>query len=228
VTQRELDRIFNAVVAGLTRLGIRLYGSRVLAVPGRKSGIVRTVPVNLLEHRSRRYLVAPRAATRNGSRTCARRASASSASARAASPDAEKVPALRAYIARWWFEVGRFFALSGPAAPEDELARAAPAHPVFRIDPPAMRFWLLRARVDRVSLARKRPAAAASLPRLGEATSTGDRWSISERTGSRRPGELRTDRGGRRWRRFPRPMTYARSRHAPPRPADPDHCHPRR
>jgi len=73
VAQRELDRIFNAVVAGLTRLGIRLYGSRVLAVPGRMSGIVRTVPVNLLEHRSRGYLVAPRgdvALTDRRSRRC--------------------------------------------------------------------------------------------------------------------------------------------------------------
>jgi len=138
-----VDRIFNAVVAGLTRLGISLYGSRVLAVPGRKSGIVRTVPVNLLEHRSRRYLVAPRGDTEWVQNLRASGVGELRLGARREPfvahelPDAEKVPALRAYIARWWFEVGRFFALSGPAAPEDDLARAAPAHPVFRIDPPA-------------------------------------------------------------------------------------------
>jgi len=32
-------------------------------VPGRKSGIVRTMPVNLLEHPGARYLVAPRGET---------------------------------------------------------------------------------------------------------------------------------------------------------------------
>jgi deazaflavin-dependent oxidoreductase (nitroreductase family) len=137
------DRIFNGVVAGLTRLGISIYGSRVLAVPGRKSGVVRTVPVNLLEHGGRRYLVAPRgdtewvrnlrAAGHGELRVGARREPFVGHEL----PDAEKVPVLRAYIARWWFEVGRFFALSGPAAPDEELARAAPAHPVFRVDPPA-------------------------------------------------------------------------------------------
>jgi hypothetical protein len=48
--------------------------------------------------------------------------------------DAEKVPVLRAYIARWWFEVSRFFDVSGANAPDDELARATPQHLVFRIE----------------------------------------------------------------------------------------------
>ena len=41
-------RIFNATVARLTRMGISVYGSRVLAVRGRKSGEWRTTPVNPL------------------------------------------------------------------------------------------------------------------------------------------------------------------------------------
>src|SRR5712664_1465418 len=55
--------IFNPLVAWLTRLGISVYGSRVLAVRGRKSGEWRTTPVNLLEYQGQRYLVAPRGVT---------------------------------------------------------------------------------------------------------------------------------------------------------------------
>ena len=42
--------VFNRLVALSTRLGISVYGSRVLAVRGRKSGELRTVPVNLLDY----------------------------------------------------------------------------------------------------------------------------------------------------------------------------------
>ena len=40
--------IFNAAVARLTKMGVSVYGSRVLAVRGRKSGEWRTTPVNPL------------------------------------------------------------------------------------------------------------------------------------------------------------------------------------
>ena len=52
--------VFNKLVALLTRQGISVLGSRVLAVKGRTSGEWRTTPVNLLAYEGRRYLVAPR------------------------------------------------------------------------------------------------------------------------------------------------------------------------
>ncbi|HEX6737972.1 MAG TPA: deazaflavin-dependent nitroreductase, partial [Vicinamibacteria bacterium] len=55
--------VFNRLVALLTRLGLSVHGSRVLAVRGRASGEWRTTPVNLLVHRGERYLVAPRGVT---------------------------------------------------------------------------------------------------------------------------------------------------------------------
>ena len=55
--------VFNRIVAGLTRLGISVAGSRILEVRGRKSGEWRRTPVNLLEFEGRRYLVAPRGNT---------------------------------------------------------------------------------------------------------------------------------------------------------------------
>lgn len=55
--------VFNRIIALLTRCGISVYGSRVLAVRGRTSGAWRTTPVNLLTHKGDRYLVAPRGVT---------------------------------------------------------------------------------------------------------------------------------------------------------------------
>ena len=55
--------VFNRIVVGLTRLGISLWGSRILEVRGRKSGETRRVPVNMLTLNGARYLVAPRGHT---------------------------------------------------------------------------------------------------------------------------------------------------------------------
>ena len=52
--------VFNRSVAFLTRHGVSVLGSRVLAVKGRSSGVWRTTPVNLLEFEAHRYLVSPR------------------------------------------------------------------------------------------------------------------------------------------------------------------------
>ena len=56
-------RVFNPFVARCTRWGISLWGSRVLSVPGRVSGEIRSTPVNVLTVEDRRYLVAPRGRT---------------------------------------------------------------------------------------------------------------------------------------------------------------------
>jgi hypothetical protein len=52
--------VFNTTVATLTKLGVSVLGSRVLEVKGRKSGIPRHVPVNLLRMDGHDYLVSPR------------------------------------------------------------------------------------------------------------------------------------------------------------------------
>src|SRR5206468_9392374 len=52
--------VFNRAVEFVTRHGVSIVGSRVLAVRGRVSGEWRTTPVNLLVHQGRRYLVSPR------------------------------------------------------------------------------------------------------------------------------------------------------------------------
>ncbi|GAA1070747.1 nitroreductase family deazaflavin-dependent oxidoreductase [Kitasatospora arboriphila] len=131
----------NRTVAALTRAGLSLWGSRVLAVRGRKSGEWRTTPVNLLTHDGQRYLVAPRGHTQwvrnlraagTGELRLGRRAEAFRA---AELPDAEKPAVLRAYLKRWKFEVGVFFDGVDADASDAELLRIAPGYPVFRLAP---------------------------------------------------------------------------------------------
>jgi deazaflavin-dependent oxidoreductase (nitroreductase family) len=138
-----MDRAFNAAVGGLTRLGVSVWGSRVLRVRGRKSGQWRSNPVNVLTLDHRRYLVAPRGETewvRNfrvageGELVVGRRVETFRADELG---DDEKVPVLRAYLRRWKFEVGRFFDGVSADSSDDELRRIAPEHPVFRIATPA-------------------------------------------------------------------------------------------
>jgi hypothetical protein len=45
-----------------------------------------------------------------------------------------RVPILRAYLAKWKWEVGAFFAGVGPDASDAELLQIAPDHPVFKLD----------------------------------------------------------------------------------------------
>jgi len=136
-----IDRAFNGVMAFLTRMGISVYGSRVLAVRGRKSGAWRTVPVNLLVHEGERYLVAPRGETEwvRNMRVAAsgelRLGATRKPIAITELADAEKPPILRAYVQKWWFEVARFFEGVTRDASLEELRRIAPGFPVFKIRP---------------------------------------------------------------------------------------------
>jgi len=132
--------VFNPFVAALTRAGISFLGSRVLEIRGRKSGEPRRNPVNLLTLDGRRYLVAPRGHThwvRNlrvageGDLLLGRRREHFRATE---IDDADKEPILRAYLARWKWEVGQFFGGVGADSSEAELQRIAPDHPVFVIE----------------------------------------------------------------------------------------------
>lgn len=48
-------------------------------------------------------------------------------------PDEEKVPILRAYLKLWAMETKKFFGLPNADVSDEEIARIAPNHPVFRI-----------------------------------------------------------------------------------------------
>jgi deazaflavin-dependent oxidoreductase (nitroreductase family) len=132
--------VFNRVVTGLTRVGISVWGSRVLEVRGRKSGVPRRVPVNLLTLDGERYLVAPRGETEWVRNVRAAAGRLDLLLGRRREPwiaeelaDDQKADVLRAYLRRWKAEVGVFFdGVSADSSPE-EIARIAPKHPVFRL-----------------------------------------------------------------------------------------------
>jgi len=136
---RFTRRVFNPIVSRLTRWGVSAWGSRVLEVPGRVSGEIRSTPVNLLTVGDRRYLVAPRGTTQwvrnvrasgSGDLRVGRRCEHVDLVELA---DADKPEILRAYLRRWKWEVGQFFDGVGPASSDAELLAAAPRHPVFEI-----------------------------------------------------------------------------------------------
>ena len=131
--------VLNRTVAWMTRRGISVWGSRILAVRGRKSGAWRTTPVNLLTVDGQRYLVAPRGhvqwthnmrAAGGGELRLGRNVEEFSATE---VTDDDKVPLLRAYLKRWKAEVGVFFNGVGPDSTDEELRRIAPDHPAFAI-----------------------------------------------------------------------------------------------
>lgn len=131
--------VFNRVVAAFTRMGISVWGSRVLQVRGRTSGEIRETPVNLMQFDGATYLVAPRGTTQwvrnlrvagEGGLRLGRRVQRFTA---VELSDADKPPLLRAYLKRWKWEVGQFFGGVGPDAADEDLLRIAPDHPAFRI-----------------------------------------------------------------------------------------------
>ena len=132
-------KVLNPMVAGLTRLGVSFWGSRILEVRGRKSGEPRRNPINPLVYDDNRYLIAPRghtqwvrnlrAAGRGDLLLGSRREHFTAAEL----GDADKEEILRAYLRRWKWEVGQFFDGVGPESPSSEFERIAADHPVFRI-----------------------------------------------------------------------------------------------
>jgi deazaflavin-dependent oxidoreductase (nitroreductase family) len=131
--------VFNPLVSLLTNLGVSVRGSRILVVRGRKSGQIRTTPVNPLEIGGKRYLVAPRGETewvrnlraaRGGELRLGRHREPIGVEEL---PDDLKPPILREYLRRWRMETGKFFDGVTAESPESELRRIAPRHPVFRV-----------------------------------------------------------------------------------------------
>lgn len=133
------DRAFNRLAGWLTRRGLSLAGSRELRVVGRTSGEVRTTVVNLLVLDGERYLVAPRGQTQwvrnlraagRGELKVGRKVEAFRYAELA---DADKPAVLREYLARWAWEVGRFFDGIDADASDADLLAIAPDFPVFRL-----------------------------------------------------------------------------------------------
>jgi len=111
-------------------------------VRGRKSGELRSQPVNPLPHQGDRYLVAPRGTTQWVRNIRAASGEAELRIGRKVEPiraievtDDDKPELLRAYLKKWAFETGVFFDGLTAKSTDEELRAAAPGYPVFRIEP---------------------------------------------------------------------------------------------
>jgi hypothetical protein len=123
------------------RLGLSgTSGVQVLEVKGRKSGVWHALPVRPLELDGRRYLVALQGETqwvRNlRVQGCGRlRLGSHITDFRAVElEDALKLPVLRTYFKRWWSVSAPLTTVTSPDASDEEIARAAPLHPVFLLE----------------------------------------------------------------------------------------------
>jgi len=137
--RNRVDVLTGKAVAWLTRHGISLLGSRVLSVPGRKTGKVQQVPVNLLQRDGRRYLVAIRGNTQWVRNVRAAGSAKLQVGRRVEEvtlselPVEERVPVLRLYLARWGWEVSQFVPGLSKESTDDELLAAAPGIPAFEV-----------------------------------------------------------------------------------------------
>lgn len=134
-----LLRLPNAMVRKLIRRGVKLFGAHELAVRGRSSGELRTVPVNPLSVDGEEFLVSARGeaewvrnlrAAGGGELRHGRRSRGFDA---AEIDDAEKPAILRPYLERWGWQVGTYFGGVTAKSTDAELLAVAAQHPVFRI-----------------------------------------------------------------------------------------------
>ena len=135
-------RFGNTMSAAMIRLGIAPPGMRLLTVRGRKSGLPRTTPVNLIEHGGSRWLVAPYGEVawvrnvRAAGEVELRRVRTSERCLAREAIGAEAVPVLRSYLRQLRLVVGPYFDVS-PSSPDAAFAAEAPRHPVFLLTKPS-------------------------------------------------------------------------------------------
>jgi deazaflavin-dependent oxidoreductase (nitroreductase family) len=135
---RLTRKLMNPFVLLMMRLGVSIWGSRILEVRGRTSGIPRHTPVNLLEVDGLQYLVSPRGdgqwvrnVRADGGRLALLLGRRREQRIARELSDSEKSPILRAYLRRWKMEVGVFFDGVSADSEEKDVQRIAPHHPVF-------------------------------------------------------------------------------------------------
>jgi deazaflavin-dependent oxidoreductase (nitroreductase family) len=130
------QNIFNPLVAGLHKLGVSLQGSQTLSVRGRKSGEMRSNPVNPFELDGHTYLLSPRGTTqwvrnlrvaKEGELSSGRKVQHFTAEE---VPDSEKLPLMRLYMDKWSWEVKGFLGIDAKAS-DEEIERILPDHPAF-------------------------------------------------------------------------------------------------
>src|ERR1700724_1135967 len=135
-----VERAFNRVFGFLVGLGLGFSYNYLLQVRGRKSGKLYSTPINLLELRGKRFLVAPRGRTqwvRNaeaaGEVTLKKGSTRQKYRLRPLTP-AEKPEILKAYLEAFRREVQRYFPVPA-GSPLEAFAKLTESYPAFELQP---------------------------------------------------------------------------------------------
>ena len=133
-----LTKFINSTVRQLASIGLSPRDTVAVRVRGRKSGKMRSNVVTYVEHDGARYLVAPRGTTEwvRNVRAAGGEASLKRRRAQAVRlvevPEEQRAPIIRSYLQKMPALVQREFGVE-PDAPDADIQRIAPRHPVFRI-----------------------------------------------------------------------------------------------
>jgi|SRR5581483_8643409 len=134
------EKGFNKLFGFLVALGFGLPHNYLVQVKGRKSGKTYSTPIDLLEFKGKRYLVAPRGRTqwvRNAEaagEVVLRKGFLRRHFRVRAVEDTEKPEVLKAYLDRFRTTVQRYFPVKAES-PAEEFARVAGDYPVFELLP---------------------------------------------------------------------------------------------
>ena len=135
-----VERLFNRIFGFLVGLGLGFRYNYLLQVRGRKSGKLYSTPINLLELRGKRFLVAPRGRTqwvRNaeaaGEVTLKKGSTRRKYRLRPLTP-AEKPEILKAYLDAFRREVQRYFPVPA-GSPLEAFAKLTESYPAFELQP---------------------------------------------------------------------------------------------
>ncbi|HEY7340689.1 MAG TPA: nitroreductase family deazaflavin-dependent oxidoreductase [Ktedonobacterales bacterium] len=134
-----VDRVNDALIATLLRLGVKIGAASLLTVRGRKSGQPHTVPVLVVEQDGQRWLVAPYGvvqwvrnirAVGTATLTQGRRSETIAVTELSAR---EAAPVLKQYLAlQRAADIKKYFDATKDS-PVEDFEREAARHPVFRI-----------------------------------------------------------------------------------------------
>src|SRR5262245_37056236 len=133
------ERLFNRLFGFLVRMGFGPSDNFTLEVRGRTSGKIYSTPVNVLEYKGKRYLVAPRGYTQWVRNVVANKSASLVKGSRreevslSAIPGNEKPAILKAYLDRYKRTVQRYFPVVA-GSPAEDFQQLADQYPVLELD----------------------------------------------------------------------------------------------
>ena len=134
-------RLVNRIFAGMTRAGVGAPYRHILTVRGRRTGRLRSTPVDVIKADGQRWLVAGYGVSswalnaRAAGEVTLRRSRRSQRHTVTEPGPSRAVPVLRRYVAQ--IRVTRPYFDAAPDSPDDTIKAELPRHPVFELTPTA-------------------------------------------------------------------------------------------